>query len=31
MRSPGMVGPEVIPQGTATPLEKQVAFLGRRA
>ena len=30
MRSPGMFGPEVIPQGTATPLEKLVAFLGRR-
>ena len=30
MRSPGMFGPEVIPLATATPLEKLVAFLGRR-
>jgi len=30
MRSPGMFGPEVIPQATATPLERLVAFLGRR-
>jgi uncharacterized protein (TIGR03086 family) len=30
MRSPGMFGPEVIPQATAPPLDKLVAFLGRR-
>jgi hypothetical protein len=29
MRSPGMFGPEVILQATATPLDKLVAFLGR--
>ena len=31
MRAPGMFGPEITPQATATPLEKLVAFLGRRA
>jgi hypothetical protein len=31
MRSPDMCGPEAIPQATATPLERLVAFLGRRA
>jgi hypothetical protein len=30
MGSPGIFGPDVIPQATATPLEKLVAFLGRR-